>query len=390
MDSPQDRVRLALELLDDANLALILVRPAHPVDRVASDVAAARDALSKALSQWEDADRKDEDMRRRDLLKLAGYASTAAVVPYETLERLAAALTPVGRVDGPLLDTLALATTSYAKGYYVARPADLLGVVRVHLNRLAGLAHASMTTGQSQRLGSMTSDTAALAGSLAWDADRRGESNAYFALSRDSAREAGDATLHALAIASIGMNHDDPAVTSWHLRQAVGWLPEEAPDSMRAWLHALHARSLAAQGEHYGFHAAIEAVDVALDRWQQDAEVDGFWSDQGWFAYLGLPGWRDDYHAQGLAHLGHDDAADALVPLIAQAADRRQVARLHVSLAGWHLDREEPAQAAMTAAQALGGTRQWDGQVRALRGRLEPWADLPEVRDLDEALILAA
>lgn len=261
-------------------------------------------------------------------------------------------------MDGPLLDTMSLATTSYAKGYYVARPADLLGVVRVHVNRLAALARASMTTGQRQRLGSMTSDTAAL-----------------------------DATLHTLAIASIGMNHDDPAAASWHLRQAVGRLPDDAPDSMRAWLHALHARSLAAQGEPYGFRAAIEAVDVALDRGQHHDHTDGFWSDQGWFAYLGLPGWRDDYHAQGLAHLGHDDAADALTPLIEQAADRRQVARLHVSLAGWHLNRAEPAQAAVTAAQALGGTRQWDGQVRVLRGRLEPWADLPEVRDLDEALV---
>lgn len=390
MDRPEDRVRLALELLDDAHLALMLVRPAHPRDRVARDVVAARASLSEALSQWEDDYRKDEDMRRRDLLKLASYAGTAAVVPYESLERLAAALNPAGWVDGPLLDTLALATTSYAKGYYVARPADLLGVVRVHVNRLAALAPASMSTGQRQRLGSLTSDTAALAGSLAWDADRRGESNAYFALARDSAREAGDATLHALAIASIGMNLDDPTVTSWHLRQAVGGLPEEAPDSMRAWLHALHTRSLAAQGEQYGFHAAIEAVDTALNRWQHHDQMDGFWSDQGWFAYLGLPGWRDDYHAQGLAHLGHDDAADALASLIERAADRRQVARLHVSLAGWHLNRAEPAQAAVTAAQALGGTRQWDGQVRVLRGRLEPWADLPEVRDLDEALVLAA
>lgn len=51
IDSPQDRVRLALELLDDAHQALMLVRPAHRRDRVSHDVVAARDALACALSQ---------------------------------------------------------------------------------------------------------------------------------------------------------------------------------------------------------------------------------------------------------------------------------------------------------------------------------------------------
>lgn len=298
-------------------------------------------------------------------------------------------------MDAGLLDALSEATASYARGYYVAEPADLLGVVRVHVNRLAGLATATMTTGQRQRLGSVTSDAAALGGWLALDSDRRGEARAYFALARDAAREAGDATLHALATASIGASCDaqhggDPAEAAWYLRQAVGQVPDHAPGYVRAWLHAQRAKEEAAAGHAYAFQAGMEHAHREHDRGETDERPGSFWSDAAWFGYLGLPGWQADHEARGLAYLGHADAEDALTRLLAEAIERRTSARLHVFLAEWHLDRTQPAEAAQVATQALGGTPQWDARVRALRGRLQPWAGLPAVRDLDEALTLAA
>lgn len=61
-------------------------------------------------------------MRRRDLLRFGSLITTAAVVPFDVLQRLAAALDRRTRVDAALLDGLAGATAAYAKGYYSRRP----------------------------------------------------------------------------------------------------------------------------------------------------------------------------------------------------------------------------------------------------------------------------
>lgn len=378
----EDPIDAVLSQVDLAMLAARMARPDGSALAIKSALRLAQDDLRRIRA----------DTARRPRMS----RSTAATVPLDTLQRLAEVSQRPATVDSVLLDSLDEATLDLAKGFYTARPQDLLGLARLHVNRLESLTQLSMAIDHRHRLGSMISDAAALAGWSALDSDRKGDARAYFGLARDAAREAGDAVLHALAVASIGVYHA-PAyggmadgASTWHLRQAGGRLPQAAPDYARAWIAAHLAKEEAATGHTYAFHAALELVDHALERADPREPVGSFWSDEAWFGYLGIHGWREGFRARGLAYLGHGDAGALIVRLLANAMDPRAVARLHLSLAEWHLGRDEPEQAATAATGALGATPAWDAQARNLRRRLKPWETLPAVKELDEVIILTA
>lgn len=351
----------------------------------ASAIAAARSSLAAELL-------REDEMRRRDLFRFTGMLSAAAILPADLRARIA--VTPT-RVDLGALDAYADATAAYARGFYVAAPASLLGVVRGHVNRLAALGEASMSPDVRRRWGRLLSDAAGLAGELGLDADRKGEARAYFGLARDAAREAHDGALYAIAIADLGLLQSpqyggEAGVSYQYLSQAVRQLPADAPDYLRAWLHAQAAKEAAAEGREYDFFAGQEVAERALQRGASGQPLTGFWSDTACFSLVSSAGWSQRFAGRGLAYLGRADAGEALGRSLATATDPRDVAAVAHALAEWHLDREEPEESATAAAQALGVIPIWTARVRTVRQRLEPWADLPAVRDLDEALAATA
>jgi hypothetical protein len=402
MAGDEDRLRAVLTQVDVALFAARLARPTDGVDAVKKALSIARADLESIL---EDAMRhpgkrpatREDDVKRRDLLRYGLAVPVAGVTPLDALWKRLAAPLPT-RVDAGLLNALEATTASYAKGFYTALPAHLGPLVRGHMNRVQGLMAASMTPGQRQRLGSILADTSAFAGWLALDEDRKGEARAFMTLAREAAQQAGARTLYALATASYGLMHSDAnqgerGAAAWYLSQAARMLPDHAPDYARAWLNAHLGKEHAALGERYPYFSALEHVDTALQRGQEGEPVGGFFSRPGWFADLDLPTWRDDFAGRGLAYLGHDDAGTMLADSIDAATDARQVATLHISLSQWHVGRGEPEEAAQAAMAALGSTRGlplWRGRIRVVRGSLDPWADLPAVRDLDDALTLTA
>lgn len=394
MGSDADRIRAVLTQVDVALFAARLAKPDAPADAVRTALRLAREDLEAILAEARRHEGKVSDLRRRDVLRLGTLATTAAVVPLDAFERIATVLDRPARVDASLLDALSRATASYGKAYYAAEAGDLLGVARGHVNRLEGLARESMSTGQRYRLTALLSESAAIAGWCALDDARRGEARAFFTLARDAAREVGDASLHALTVATIGLYNSpaqggDAQASAWFLRQAAGALPADAPDDARAWINVQLAEKEAAAGNEYAFYAGMEQVDAALERNATGRPIGEFWNSDGWFSYLrGMPAWRDEYFGFGLSYLGHDDAGDVLSRALEHAAYPGTVASVRFALAQWHFGRSEPVEAATQARLALGGMRSWDARIRALRPRLEEWATLPAVVELDEALAL--
>jgi hypothetical protein len=386
MDDPRVRIARAQEALDLALAAVRHARPDGPAKTARRAVQVAVDELAGALgADWSVLTPGGADMKRRDLLKLTGLA----LVPGELLERLAAPLP--SKVDTGLLRALVGTQTSLAQSYYAAAPADLLAVVRRHVNRLEALQALPMDTGTRYGLDTLRADAAAMAGWLAFDAERRGEARAWFKLSQEAGRHAGDGALHGLAVASLGLlasntHGGDPGEASYHLRQAAMALPDHTPDAARAWVLAQGAKEYAAARDDYGYFGALEQMGAALARGRQDTPPAGFWSTEGFFAVNERPGWRDTWAARGAACLGRDDAGPMLVRLAADTDDARMAAMLTLSLAEWHLARHEPEAAAQVAFGAVGSTPYWTERVRTFRTRLDPWADLPAVAELAEAL----
>lgn len=367
-------------------LVEVITRVHSGYDIFASAVGAARSSLAEELLG------RDE-MRRRDLLRVTGMLSAAAILPPDLLDRVAQS--PPARVDRGVLDAYADATASYARGFYIVAPGDLLAVVRGHVDRLAALGDAPTSPGLRQRWNCLLSDAAGLAGELALDADRRGEARAYFGLAHAAAEQAGEATLQAVALADLGLVHaaqygGDARASAWYLTQAAQQLPADAPDYLRAWLHAQAAKEAAAAGDDYDFFAAMEVAQQALERQSAGRPRDGFWSDQGCFSLVGQPGWLQRFQGRGLAYLGRDEAGETLNRSLAEASRPHDVAALAHASAEWHMGRDEPEQAAVAAIKALGVIPIWTARVLTLRHRLQPWSDLPAVRDLDEALALMA
>jgi hypothetical protein len=397
--------------LDHVGGTLLPMRPDRARERARREWRRASDALGEAIARAEDGYdayaraisasraslaaellRRDE-MRRRDLLRSTGYLGATALLPPDVLGRIR--VLPA-HVDDATLDVLTEVTARYARGYYMARPDDLLRLVGAHVDRLTRLQDAMMLPGQRQRLGSMISDAAAFAGHLSHDADRIGAARAWYELARGSAREAGDTRLEALATASVGLLHStvasggltgDTKRTIRLLAQAQRRVGDDA--TAGAWLSAHLSKEHAADGDANGYEAHLEYAAQALDRPPLDST--GFWSAEGWFSMVSDESWLGGYANRGRMLLGRPDVDGDLVRQVdAAPVSRERVSRL-LDLATYRAMLGEPEEAsgyaiaALTEARSGGLTRHRQG-VLGVRAKLEPWSELPAVRDLDEAL----
>lgn len=314
-------------------------------------------------------------MHRRDVLR--GLTASAAVVALPAI--------PV-RLDPAQVEALGLVTASHAAAYYSETPATVFGLVRGHLNRLESLSSVDMSTGTRYRLDTLRADTAALAGWCAHDTQRHAEARAYWNLSADAARRAGDATLHSLAVASIAQlsshtHGGDAREAAWMLRQAAAALPDSAPDTARAWVLAQGSNELAGAGHDYAHYEAVEGMDLAIQRADPGEPLGGFWS-----MFTGStrqPRWRERWAARGDAYLWAREAGTVVLGLLDEATHPRRIGPVAHALASWHLGRGEHDDAALAAMRGVGTTPYWTHAMRLLHSRMQL---SPVVADLGEAL----
>jgi hypothetical protein len=264
------QLHAALQGVNDARAAASLARPDRGTAAIARQLADIETALRSALrtlsSDLHHDDRNEgSEMQRRALLKLTTALAGTAITPLAPLERIASALDHPGQVDAGLLDAYAEVTTTYAQAFYTLPPAQLTGPVRAHLDRLVALTNHPTTPALRTRLEAMISDTAAFAGMLAYDLDQPGAARAHLTLAADAAQQAGDPTLHALALQArlhAQIAPHDPR-TSALLDQALSTLPDHTPAAARAWLAVHHATDCAATGDRLGYEAGTEVARAA-------------------------------------------------------------------------------------------------------------------------------
>lgn len=343
-----------------------------------------------------------DGMDRRAVVRLFGTLGVVAAGS-GTADRLLAfnraeAATGFGRVGEELLSGMREVTQAYAQAWGVAPVAELARLTRAHLN--AVVSHLEAATGSSlrARLGSVAAETAALAGWLTCLQDRRGEARSLFLLALDSARDAQDDTLHALALGSLAYL-DSPVprgaaggsrTAVRRLEQALTLLPADASSAARSWLHAQLAVEHAALGDAKAFDRAIGLAEAAALSPQDalDSEVFGqrgiltFWGPEG----VGVTKSR----GLGWSLLGHARAADTIAPTVKAGGTALGEATLLLDLAAGQVraGQFEPAcETNMRALELLSGGG-YAARVRRVRGLRAQVIDdsLPAVRDLDERL----
>lgn len=137
---------------------------------------------------------EDEDTKRRQFVQcLLAIMAGAGVLDAQRL--IAGPKDPLG-VDAQLLDDLEAFTRSFMARRHTSPPRVLLYLVDGHLKALSNLLDRSA----SLRLYGLTSETAWLAGWLAYRADRRVQALAYASFAETLALEANDGPRRALAL----------------------------------------------------------------------------------------------------------------------------------------------------------------------------------------------
>jgi len=378
---------LAEEALDRAELALRMARPDRARDTAADAVRLARSHIRTAYGT-----NQGMDMERRTLLRLA---AALPMLPLGALESLEAAASPAP-TDDAVLDALTEVSAAYATAYHDVRAATLAPAVDAQLNRLARRLDASLTPARRARLTRLTSETAALAGWLAFDGDRPGAARAHFTLAEQTAVEAADDVLRAAALTSQAALYspiprglrggDHRAALRLHERAA---LVTSAPPRLRAWLAARHAEEAALGGDVVTAAVALARAELALESDGDDDAGLVFFAPGAYLATFDLVR-LGDYRGFSETLLGDGTTAvTTLSPVLAATAPGTRarmyaasnLARAHV-VAGDVDAGAAQMLVALDAAEAMGSAI----GVERVRGVRAAAADAAVLAEVDERL----
>lgn len=416
MGSPQgldlgDRLRVAGEHVDHALLATRMARPDRPRDAAKRALEAAKSVLERAsfdVARREavaeiPSQEEEPDMERRVLLKALMGASLVPMGALEALERTRAMSTQRARLDDGLLWALRSLVAAYGQAYETMQPAALAPSVGALVDRITERLNDPGSPTYRRQLTPLASETAALAGWLAHILDHQGAARAYFALARDTARDAGDETLHALAIGAMGQLYSATPAGGYSgspaalrlFQEANERIPQHAPGVARTWLAARLGEEHAALGDAEGYRRSMDRAEDAWTDGSPATDQWGFYSQQGFFA-----NWENfrfnGYRGVCLVMLQEPAEAEVYLrrSLMHALGEGRPRAIALTDLTAAYALQGEPEQACEAARGALSAATRagFPMAVKRLRGarlHLDRWSRHPEVMELDERLAAA-
>jgi transcriptional regulator with XRE-family HTH domain len=330
---------------------------------------------------------RDEVMRRRVLLKLVGLAPTIGLAGSDPPVRTTQPTPEV--VLG--LDELA---GKYQALYHATAPAVLMTPVVAHLQTVRDVLRNNVAPALRRKLLVNRARAATLAGRLAFfDLHDPMSARAYYNLSLEAAREAGD---HLQAAAALGHTAFIPAADGSYeaaldyLRGAAVHVERQPHGPVSSWLAAIESEMHTNAGATARALAAVDRARAALD-------APGLHPNLPWFDYYDSP--RLDGFA-GYAEL-HAQRFDESRATLTNALDRlprqavKQRAVFLCDLATVQLHDGEVDEACRVAVQAAdnlhrAGYATASGRLREFRTALQPWAASRAVRTLDDQLAALA
>jgi tetratricopeptide (TPR) repeat protein len=267
---------------------------------------------------------------------------------------------------------------------------DLIGPAFRELEAAVRI-HAESTHGEDVERGLLAAigETAQIAGWIAGDAGQQAKSAETYQLGLSAAQEAGDGVLESNLTGSIAYqeaNRGDPGEAVTLAEKAVRAAGPDAPPRAKAlaWdrLAWAHARARDAQG---AMRALGEAAEAMSEHDGQDDPAYLYWLDAGELQIM---------EARAYTELHRPLRAIPVLMDVLGRYDTTHTRELALYLS-WLVialtDANEPEEAASTARRMLELSAEVPSERTAERGRLvlarlEPYRDVPAVRDLLAAL----
>jgi hypothetical protein len=314
-------------------------------------------------------------------------------------ERLRFVLNGRARVDGALLDSLEQVTRELARQWHLVPPEVLLPAARRHLQALSELRLRAHSPALDRRLQALSAEAAALVGWEVWLAGDRTTCDAYYALARELADDAGHGRVTGFVLVARSFPSSvlfgGPAGRGGRilelLDEAVAVSAGASPH-LRAFALLRRAEERAAwagAGAAARARSDVDAAEALLG--PGGARPGGFFDYLDHERVLGTRG-----TCAGL--LGEDrEAVRVLSGVIAATPPALAAERsvLLTDLAAAHARTGEVEHACELLGRSVSlGHRSDVNRTQRIHGvrrtLLERWADLPAVRRLDEQLRLHA
>lgn len=335
-------------------------------------------------------------MNRRQFLMLSGvsFLDLVAMPTLPDLGRFDTALSGASRVDERLLEDLRAIARTYARQWGTVSPQVLLPCVQRHLALLQQLMKTVQPAPIQRQLGSISAETAVLAGWLSRIANNTGDAHGYYALARRLASEAEDGVGRGFALAALSSLHSpvphggqggDPRLARAMLEEAETLAGGDAPPRMQSWLYARQAEEHAAAGDGDSAERDLERAQRAVGQVKDDE--DGLLScvDTAWLA---------GFRGSCAVLLGRSTEAAAILEETARAelALDTQRSAVMTDLARAYVQQDEIERACALLGDSLklaagAGFHEQVQRVRGVRRQLDSRRDTRPVKALDEQLL---
>jgi transcriptional regulator with XRE-family HTH domain len=338
---------------------------------------------------------KEDDVRRRQFLQYMSVVTGATMLDWD---RLAAMLRgQLGPADRVLVDDLELITRSYARQVETVAPGSLLPALRSHVAMLSGSLHSGQPELVRRRVLSLTGEAAMLAGRLSWLLENRGEARQCWTLACELAREAGDDTLLAEALANQRVLHSKipnrgqygrPDRALAVLDAAEERLSSTSSPYARMMVLLLRAEDYASAGDADASQRDLEAAEAAL----ASAAV----PHEGYYA-LWDASRIAGYRGSCALALGRPEEASTVLESALDKTSEELIGQRCAVMAdlatAYAMQREVEHSAALLMQAADTAERAGLGEllqrVHGARIQLDEWSETSAVRLLDERLAAA-
>lgn len=226
-------------------------------------------------------------MKRRDVLRILGWAATAALVGYsldvDERARVSAVLSNPGRVDAQTIEHFEAVLWHCERQDDALGPRGVLDTVITQRNLLGSLL-PDCPEALRPRLLSVLSSASRQAGWLSFDLNDFGSAEYFYENARALAHEAENVELGALIL--CGMSHSaawqrKPRISIDHAAAAREWANRTDDMRLRAYCADITAKAYSAAGQRDECLTALDAAEAMLARAGEQRSDFIYFYDQG-------------------------------------------------------------------------------------------------------------